>query len=149
MSSLKEEANESSLDLSRAKRKSERLLLFEQFGAIAYGIILQIIPNEKDAQEVLVKLFSGSILEKCRQCDVIKIACIVKNARLASLEFNRFSNLCLPAEENVENTNLSNTIFNLSFKLGNSLDAIASKLSISKQATMKYIKEYFMHFRKN
>jgi hypothetical protein len=30
--------------------------MYDQYGALAYGVILQIIPNEQLAQEVLVSL---------------------------------------------------------------------------------------------
>lgn len=148
MSNLNKEPNESSLAQSREQNRSDRLLLFEQFGAVAYGVILQIIPNEKHAQEVLIRLFSDSILDKCKKCAASKIACVVKCSRLAALEFKKLSNFNSNAEENRENTNLSHIIFNLSFRDGYSLDAIAAKFSISKQATLKYIQDYFKTFRK-
>jgi hypothetical protein len=33
---------------------SDHLTMYDQYGALAYGVILQIIPNEQLAQEVLV-----------------------------------------------------------------------------------------------
>lgn len=150
MSNLNEEPNESSLVQSREKTLSDKLSLFEQFGAAAYGVILQIIPNEKQAQEVLVSLFSGSILEECKKCAASKIACIVRCARIVSLEFKKHPNTNPKVEDknnSKSNTNLSNTIFNLSFKEGVPLETIAQKLSITKEASLKYIKEYFNYFR--
>ncbi|WP_394993086.1 hypothetical protein [Emticicia sp.] len=125
------------------------LSLYDRYGAMAYGVILQIIPQERLAQEVLVELFNSPHLLNCID-EVSDAICIIRNARARALEFNKRFNLLLSSNEEsqFDGDSLPKLIFNLSFKQGLSLEIIAIKLGLSKEATMKAISQHVKSFRK-
>ena len=127
------------------------LSLYDQYGAMAYGVILQIIPDEKLAQEVLVELFNSLTFHNCGE-GVSNALCILRNARTKALDFKNRLNALLPSNENTTYTtnsdSLPDLIFNLAFKQGLSLDIIAVKLGLSKETTMKAISNHVKSFRK-
>lgn len=131
--------------------KTTSLSLYDQYGAMAYGVILQIIPQEKLAQEVLVELFNSPSLLNCQE-GISDAICIIRNARAKALEFSTRLNALVANNEEATETNtdsLPNLIFNLAFKQGLSLDIIAVKLGLSKEATMKAISHHVKSFRKS
>lgn len=127
------------------------LSLYDQYGAMAYGVILQIIPQEQLAQEVLVELFNSSPLLNCGD-SVSNAICIIRNARIKAIDFkNRFNS---SIENNKDGRpfstdSLPDMIFNLAFKQGLSLEIIAVKLGLSKEDTMKAISQHVKSFRKS
>lgn len=126
------------------------LSLYDQYGAMAYGVILQIIPDEKLAQEVLVELFNSLTFHNCGE-GVSNALCILRNARTKALECKNRLNALLPSNEDTTYTDgdsLPDLIFNLAFKQGLSLDIIAVKLGLSKEAAMKAISNHVKSFRK-
>lgn len=127
------------------------LSLYDQYGAMAYGVILQIIPQEQLAQEVLVELFNTSPLLNCGD-NVSNAICIIRNARIKAIDFkNRFNSLLSSneGESHSKNESLPNRIFDLAFKQGLSLEIIAVKLGLSKEDTMKAISQHVKSFRKS
>lgn len=125
------------------------LSLYDQYGAMAYGVILQIIPHEQLAQEVLVDLFNSLSFKNCGD-GVSNAICILRNARTKAIEFsNRFKSL-LPANESIVNKDdLPKLIFDLAFKQGIPLDIVAEKLGITKDDAMKAIGQQVKSFRKS
>jgi hypothetical protein len=125
------------------------LSLYDQYGAMAYGVILQIIPHEQLAQEVLVDLFNSLTFHNCGE-GVSNAICILRNARIKAIEFsNRFKSL-LPANESIINKDdLPKLIFDLAFKQGIPLDVVAEKLGITKDDAMKAIGQQVKSFRKS
>lgn len=125
------------------------LSLYDQYGAMAYGVILQIIPHEQLAQEVLVDLFNSLTFHNCGE-GVSNAICILRNARIKAIEFsNRFKSL-LPANESIVNKDdLPKLIFDLAFKQGIPLDVVAEKLGITKDDAMKAIGQQVKSFRKS
>ncbi|GGD44319.1 hypothetical protein GCM10011514_05330 [Emticicia aquatilis] len=124
--------------------------MYDKYGAMAYGVILQIIPQEELAQEVLVELFNTSSLINCTE-GLSDAICIIRNARTKALEFKSRLNALLPNSEDTNHSDsdsLPNLIFNLAFKQGLSLDIIAVKLGLSKEAAMKAISNHVKSFRK-
>lgn len=131
--------------------KPTSLSLYDQYGAMAYGVILQIVPQEKIAQEILVELFNSPSLLNCEE-SVSDAICIIRIARTKALEFNnRLNTLSASNTETPEinSESLPNLIFNLAFKQGLSLDTIAVKLGLSKETTMKAISNHVKSFRKS
>lgn len=126
------------------------LSLYDQYGAMAYGVILQIIPHEQLAQEVLVELFNSLTFHNCGE-GVSNAICILRNARIKAIEFsNKFKSL-LPANENdsiVDKDTLPKLIFDLAFKQGIPLDIVAEKFEITKDDAMKAIAQHVKSFRK-
>lgn len=125
------------------------LSLYDQYGAMAYGVILQIIPHEELAQEVLVDLFNSLTFHNCGD-GVSNAICVLRNARTKAIEFsNRFKSL-LPANESIVNKDdLPKLIFDLAFKQGIPLDIVAEKLGITKDDAMKAIGQQVKSFRKS
>lgn len=127
------------------------LSLYDQYGAMAYGVILQIVPQEELAQEVLVELFNSLTFPNCGD-GVSNAICILRNARTKAIEFsNRFKSL-LPANEPesiVDKDALPKLIFDLAFKQGIPLDVVAEKLAITKDDAMKAIGQHVKSFRKS
>lgn len=127
------------------------LSLYDQYGAMAYGVILQIIPQEQLAQEILVDLFNFSPLLSCNE-GMSEAICIIRHARNKALEFsNRFQSLLQTNgnSSSVDSDSLPKAIFDLAFKQGLSIDIIAIKLSLSKEATMKAISQHVKSFRQS
>jgi hypothetical protein len=127
------------------------LSLYDQYGAMAYGVILQIIPQEKLAQEVLVELFNGSTLLNCSD-SVSDAICIIRNARKKAIDFkNRFNSSIIDNVDSkqLRSDSLPDIIFDLAFKQGLSLEIIAVKLGLSKEETMKAISQHVKSFRKS
>lgn len=123
------------------------LSLYDQYGAMAYGVILQIIPDEKLAQEVLVELFNSLTFHNCGE-GVSNALCILRNARNKALEFKNRLNPSSEDTTHIDGDSLPDLIFNLAFKQGLSLDIIAVKLGLSKEAAMKAISNHVKSFRK-
>lgn len=146
MSTLRQTSN-----LLRNTNTKPPLSLYDQYGAMAYGVILQIIPHEQLAQEVLVDLFNSLTFHNCGE-GVSNAICILRNARIKAIEFsNRFKSL-LPANENesiVDKDALPKLIFDLAFKQGIPLDVVAEKLEITKDDAMKAIGQHVNSFRKS
>lgn len=144
MSILKQKNN-----LLRNTNTKPPLSLYDQYGAMAYGVILQIIPHEQLAQEVLVDLFNSLTFQNCGD-GVNNAICILRNARIKAIEFNnRFKSL-LPANESIVNKDdLPKLIFDLAFKQGIPLDVVAEKLGITKDDAMKAIGQQVKSFRKS
>lgn len=146
------ESSSNALSPKSAGLYSEQLSLYDKYGAMAYGVILQIIPQEQLAQEVLVELFSGVPLNNCDGETTSKAICILRNARSKAIEFKNRFRMFFPLEggEKIDsNVNLSKTIFNLSFKEGVSLDTIAQQLSVPKDIVLKSLSEHIKSFRQS
>ena len=129
---------------------SDHLSLYDQYGALAYGVILQIIPNEQLAQEVLVSLFSSVSLHGCNENVVNKTICIIRNARAKAVEYKAkyTSSTSPPINENlVSEDAIPKLVFDLSFRQGLKPEVIAEKLNISRERVLKAFNEYFKLFR--
>ncbi|MFY7828690.1 MAG: hypothetical protein ACOVQ4_16295 [Flectobacillus sp.] len=129
---------------------SDYLSLYDQYGALAYGVILQIIPNEQLAQEVLVSLFSSASLQGCNENVVNKTICIIRNARAKAVEYkSKYASSTSPPinEGQVSEDTLPKLVFELSFKQGLKPEVIAEKLNITRERVLKAFNEYFKLFR--
>ncbi len=138
-------------NLLRNTNTNTPLSLYDQYGAMAYGVILQIIPHEQLAQEVLVDLFNSSTFQNCGE-GVSNAICILRNARIKAIEFsNKFKSLLPPnkSESIVDKDALPKLIFDLAFKQGIPLDVVAEKLEITKDDAMKAIGQHVKSFRKS
>lgn len=138
-------------NLLRNTNTNTPLSLYDQYGAMAYGVILQIIPHEQLAQEVLVEVFNSLTFQNCGE-DVSNAICILRNARIKAIEFsNKFKSLLPPnkSESIVDKDALPKLIFDLAFKQGIPLDVVAEKLEITKDDAMKAIGQHVKSFRKS
>lgn len=125
------------------------LALYNRFGAMAYGVILQIIPQEHVAQEVLLDIFSSAELATALQENTHPTGTIIRLARLKALQIKE-KTLSRTSSKELSSDGrgyLPEHIFDLSFRQGYTPDAIAGHLGISKPEVLKAIREYILMFR--
>lgn len=129
---------------------ADRMRLYDQYGAMAYGIIRQIVTDAEKAQQVLVDLFSSTQLGSLPESSP-KVACvIVRLARMKALEsISGESPISLVGIESRDplNDNLPKLVFDLSFNKGIKLDAIAERLEMTYFDVLKTIREYVKSIR--
>lgn len=129
----------------------DRLDLYEKYGAMAYGIILQIVPQPELAQQALVTLFLSPQLEQCIGPLSSPACAIVRLARLIALEINPVSlsaKSTFPDTTDLSDENKSKQIFDLSFRQGYELSIIAERLKIPYTEVMASIRNYFQYLRR-
>jgi hypothetical protein len=119
---------------------------------MAYGVILQIIPQKKLAQEVLLDVFAspqllGNLSNSTNPA--IQIIRLTRAKALAARE--KATELGIHFSEPTLTTNEFSPayVFDLSFRQGYSLEAIAEQLGVSKPEVLKAIREYIHTFRQS
>ncbi|RYF76566.1 MAG: hypothetical protein EOO39_05440 [Cytophagaceae bacterium] len=120
-----------------------RLSLYNQYGAVAYGVILQIIPQPQQAQEVLIELFASPELQAKLSASSNTTCLIVRLARAKALYHRQKQQL--PISELPETTKQSELIFNLLFYQNQSPDSVADRLQIQRSAVFGAVREFFAH----
>lgn len=131
-------------------RRMDRLALYDQYGSVAYGIILQILPQAHLAQEVLVDLFASPELGVYQSQPSGMALAIVRIARTKALAAKAKLTPTVPSfsDESVTMTaDLPKKIFDLSFCQGCTPEQIAERLQISKADVLVAIHTYFKTFR--
>lgn len=124
------------------------LEVYDQYGAMAYGIILQILPQVHLAQEVLVSVFSSPQLQSCNSYPFTFAACVIKLARAKAVEAKRKLTALAPAgTENAYGDISPQSIFDLAFRQGFTPDEVAGKLNISKNEVLRSFHEFFKSYR--
>jgi len=124
------------------------LEVYDKYGAMAYGIVLQILPQVHLAQEVLVSVFSSPQLQACNSYPFSFAACIIKLARAKAVEAKRKIMAIAPAADSITETDASpQQIFELSFCQGFTPEEVAGKLNISKSEVLRSFHEYFKLYR--
>ena len=126
------------------------LEVYDKYGAMAYGIILQIIPQPHLAQEILVNVFSSPLLQACNSYPFTFAVCVIKLARAQAVEAKR--KLMSIAPKNIENgyskaDQSPQLIFDLAFREGYTPDEVAEKLNISKSEVLKSFHDFFKSYR--
>jgi len=138
------------LDKTSVSGNTERLALYETYGAMAYGVILQIVPQPDLAQQVLVDLFVSPQLERCMESPASPGCSIVRLARSKALEASRTTGTLPPSFSEYKTNEKETTeklVFDLSFRQGHSLGTIAERLQIPYSDVMKSIRNYFKYLR--
>lgn len=139
MSTLKTENK-----LQKITNIDRALMLYDKYGSLAYGVILQIVPNDKLAQETLVELFNSSALLNCWD-SLNEVGCVIRNARIKALESKNRMDELLPnsTDSYTEGVNWTpELIFNLSFKQGLSLELLADRFGMPKEELMKAVRTH-------
>lgn len=125
----------------------EILSLYDSYSSIAYGVISQILPQENLAQETLISLFTSLSVSECRNSQFGTVIYIIRKARGKAIEVkNKFLNN-VHDELVVGEKALSEMIFELSFRQGQSPEIVAQRLNIPKAQVLKAIYEYFKSIR--
>ncbi|WP_229214021.1 hypothetical protein [Dyadobacter flavalbus] len=126
--------------------KLTSLEIYDKYGAMAYGIILQIIPQPHLAQEVLISVFSSPLLQSCNSYPFTFAVCIIKLARAKAVEAKRkLAGASSPAldirSDAAENS--PQQVFDLAFRQGFSPEEVAEKLNISKPEVLRSLHAFF------
>ncbi|WP_031530435.1 sigma-70 family RNA polymerase sigma factor [Dyadobacter crusticola] len=132
--------------VSKPERNLSSLEVYDQFGAMAYGIVLQIIPQPHLAQEVLVSVFSSPLLQSCNSYPFSYAACIIKLARAKAVEAKKkLTSLTALEEDNApfSGTPTPQVIFDLAFRRGLTPDEVAVKLNITKSEVLRSFHDFF------
>lgn len=124
------------------------LEVYDRYGAMAYGIILQILPQEHLAQEVLVSVFSSPLLQACNSYPFTFAACVIKLARSKAVEAKRkLTAITAVSAESAASDNSPQNIFDLAFRQGLTPDEVAGRLNISKSEVLRSFHEFFKSYR--
>ena len=127
--------------------KEELLALYDQYGSMAYGVILSIIPEPELAQAVLVDLFASlQVVSDNQEPSAIEI---IRLARIKALDakpryIRQVSVPLLVANDTIDTAKL---VFDLSFCQGYNIDAVAEKLDLSPKNVLNVLYTYFKHLR--
>ncbi|MVM35348.1 hypothetical protein GO755_35325 [Spirosoma sp. HMF4905] len=140
------------IDSSRASqevaRETDRLLLYDRYGSLAYGVILQIIPEPEIAQTVLIDLFSSSQVLSYTEDSRQVSSKIIRLARAKALEARPDGfNKSVSIQEASVNDDMGKLVFDLSFYKGFTIEEIADKLQLSKTNVLSTIYTYFKQQR--
>lgn len=130
----------------------DRLALYDQYGSVAYGIILQILPQAHLAQEVLVDVFASQELGAYQTQPSSMALAILRLARAKALVVKTKQAASIPtySEGAVTTTaDLPKLIFDLSFCQGWTPDQIAGHLHVSKADVLVAIHTYFKKIRQS
>jgi hypothetical protein len=122
--------------------------VYDQFGAMAYGIILQIIPQPHLAQEILVSVFSSPQLQSCNSYPFSYAACVIKLARAKAVEAKRkLTAITTYDEAQPLAGNSPQTVFDLAFRQGLTPEEVAGKLNITKSEVLRSFHEFFKSYQ--
>ncbi|GAB4032389.1 RNA polymerase sigma factor [Spirosoma jeollabukense] len=137
-------------DAQEVMRSADRLSLYDRYSAIAYGIILQIIPEPELAQTVLIDVFSSPQINSLAEASTQAIGPIIRLTRAKALEA-RSNSTALNQPQSIQvpetNVNTEKLVFNLSFYQGYTTEEIADKLQLSPTNVLKTIYTYFKQLR--
>jgi DNA-directed RNA polymerase specialized sigma24 family protein len=134
------------------KVDSNRIKLYERYGAMAYGVILQIIPEKDLAQRILIDLFSSSQIEELNPEATQGVASsIIRQARSKALAARKTTSsntdLFVSTTTAPGNNKQAKFVFNLAFCQGFTPETIAQRLQIPYSVVMQAIHEYFLFLR--
>ncbi len=119
------------------------LTLYDRYGGLAYGLILQIIPEPEQAQRILIDLFSSPQVKSYTEfsnrvsCGIIRLA---REKALAARPATLTKSLTV-------NDTTDKSAFDLSFYKGHTIDEIADKMQLSRAGVLTKISSYFKHHR--
>lgn len=122
---------------------ASRLLLYDQYGAVAYGVILKIVPNEQQAQELLVDVFASPELQAGLSPSANTTCIIIRLARARALAYLQKQQL--PAQPLPESTKQPELIFKLLFYQNQTPESIAERLNIQRSAVFGAVREFFTY----
>ncbi|GAB4022297.1 hypothetical protein [Spirosoma koreense] len=127
----------------------DQLALYDKYSAMAYGIILTIIPEPEVAQKVLMDLFASPPLSACPEAptagEIIRLA-RTKALAAKSVSVN-LPDSPIPFAQSNDAVNIAEIVFNLSFCQGYTPEAVAEKLNLSTTNVFKAFYSYFKHLR--
>ena len=126
--------------------------LYDRFGALAYGVILQILPQSLLAQEALLSVFSADQLPYFSNSSVNPAISVIRIARAKALELKEKTAEREAARAEPFSVNSSYSpeyIFDLSFRQGYSFEAISEQSGLSRPELVKAIRDFIHVFRRS
>lgn len=124
------------------------LTLYDRYGGLAYGIILQIIPEPEQAQRILIDLFSSPQVKAYTEFSNRVSSGIIRLAREKALAARPTTlTKSLTSSMIAVNDTTDKSVFDLSFYKGHTIDEIADKLQLSRASVLNKISSYFKHHR--
>jgi hypothetical protein len=119
---------------------------------MAYGVILQIIPETDQAQRILIDLFSSSQVESLDPAAPRGLSSsLIRMARSRALAARNTTSSSVDHFASVTtvtgNDKRAKFVFNLAFYQGFTPETIAQRLQIPYSAVMQAIHEYFLFLR--
>ncbi len=126
----------------------KRLALYDWYGALAYGVILPIVPQPERAQALLLELFGLPNLPLSLDRSPAQAAAIVRLARQKALEAALAAAAGqAPAElPTPTNDTLPKLVFELTFRHGATPAVVAKRLQIKYDDVLKAIRDYIRPF---
>lgn len=119
---------------------------------MAYGIILQILPQKQLAQEALLEVFTSSQLATFQNGSISPAIAVIRLARTKALEIKaKTSENGTAIAEPISSTGgySPEFIFDLSFRQGYSFAAISDQFGISKPEILKAVRDFIHLFRRS
>jgi hypothetical protein len=126
--------------------KARRIDLYDRYGSMAYGIILNIVPQPEVAQTILVDLFATMPVDEKIGLQERESTFIIRLARTKALANRPNSAERSPTSFHPTERNLPKVVFNLSFWHGCDSEEIAERLQITKNDVLRAIRTYVKSF---
>ena len=129
--------------------QATRLALYDQYGAMAYGVITQIISQPDVAQAVLIDLFASTQMDLIRESPGNTACAIIRLARSKALEAQSMNSVesVEPEYGRKSNDNLPKFIFNLLFTQGFKPEAVAKRLDMTYWDVVAAMREHVRSMR--
>ncbi|WP_138483122.1 hypothetical protein [Dyadobacter bucti] len=140
------------VDQNPSLKSTEKLTsieVYDKYGAMAYGIILQIVPQPHLAQEILVNVFSSPQLQLCNSYPFTFAVCIIKLARMKAMETKGKLLGIAPEKRDLgiyEGERSPGLVFDLAFCQGYTPEEVAEKLQMSKSEVLRAFHEFFKSY---
>ncbi len=128
----------------------DRLALYDWYGPVAYGVILQIIPQPELAQTVLVDLFSSDQLPLWSDQPSGQAAAIIRLARqkaLAARPTAAGPEPSLVSSRPIRDESRPKLVFDLTFRRGYKPGTVADRLQMTYEDVLQAIRTYVHSFR--
>jgi hypothetical protein len=134
------------------RRPIDQRALYDRFGALAYGVILQILPESTLAQKALIEVFSTEQLPTFANSAVNPAISVIRMARAKALEWKEKAGQREDTRAEpflVNNSYSPEHIFDLSFRQGYSLETISEQSGLSRPELVKAIRDFIHVFRRS
>lgn len=126
-------------------------MLYDQYGAMAYGVITQIVAQPDIAQRVLIELFASAQMNLLPELPGNTACAVVRLARQKALEARPVEPLVATGRESEFqpdlNDNLPKFIFNLLFTKDFKPGTIAERLGMTHWDVLKAMREHVRSMR--
>ncbi|MGA0559925.1 hypothetical protein ACO2Q8_24905 [Larkinella sp. VNQ87] len=131
---------------------ADQRALYDRYGAMAYGIILQILPQTHLAQEALLDVFTSGQLALSVGSATNPALAVIRLARAKALEMKaraRERGATYAEPISLAGGYSPEAIFDLAFRQGYSFEAISEQAGIPKAESLRAIRDFIHRFRRS